>query len=150
MRYTIRKAKSEREWEQIYALDLLCFGTADGSMGSVDDMIGSDWWIVWDEHKSPVGYCGVILYKDFAVHKRCGVLPCARGHGLQKKLIKTRENFARKNGCEMICTYVSIENNFSANNLFDCRYRAYNPDWRWGGDHYLYIQKTLKKAVDKK
>jgi GNAT superfamily N-acetyltransferase len=145
MRYRIQRAKSEREWEQIYALDLLCFGIADGSMGSVDDMVGSDWWIVWNENYEPVGYCGVVIYDDFAIHKRCGVLPCARGNGLQKRMLKTRENFAKKNKCGSILTYVSIQNIISANNLISTGYRVYNPSWRWGGDHYLYVQKMLEK-----
>ena len=146
MQFKIRKAKSDREYEQIYGLDLLIFGAADGSLSSTDDLLGSEWWIVWDENNEPVGYCGVVIYDDFAVHKRVGVLKRARGNGLQKRMLGIRESYAKKMRCKMICTYVSIENAYSANNLFDRGYRAYNPEWRWGGDHYLYVMKSLTKS----
>lgn len=146
MQYTIRRAKSEREFEQIYGLDLLIFGAADGSLGSIDDLNGSDWWIIWDENSEPVGYCGIFIYDEFSIHKRSGVLPRARGNGLQRKMLTIRESFAKKAGCKSVMTYVSIENTYSANNLFDRGYRAYNPEWRWGGDHYLYVIKYLTKS----
>ncbi len=143
MKFRIRRAKTYRELEQVYALDLLIFGSHDGSIGSMEDLNGSDWWIVWDEDNNPVAYCGVVIYEDFAVHKRSGVLRLARGHGLQRKMLRLRERFAKKAGCTSICTYVSIENPHSANNLIKCGYLVYNPEWRWGGDEYLYIQRTL-------
>ena len=145
MKYTIRKAKTDRHFEQIMAIDLLCFSYDDGAMGDLSDITGAEWWIAWDENWEPVGYCGVIVYDGFAIHKRCGVLPRARRNGLQKKMLRLRENYARKHGCESIMTYVSIHNCTSANNLFNAGYRAYNPEWRWGGDSFLYIQKSLKK-----
>ncbi|RLI46826.1 hypothetical protein DRO61_08760 [Candidatus Bathyarchaeota archaeon] len=114
-------------------------------MGGIYDTNGADWWIVWDENHNPVGYCGVVLYGDFAVHKRCGVLPTARGQGLQKKMLRLRENFAKKKGAESIYTYVSVQNVISANNLIKVGYRVYNPEWRWGGDDFLYVEKKLKK-----
>lgn len=145
MKYTIRKATTDRHKEQIMALDLLCFSYDDGAMGDISELEGSEWWIAWDENKEPVGYCGVVIYEDFAVHKRCGVLPRARGNKLQKKMLRLRENFARKQGCESISTYVSIQNCISANNLFKTGYLSYNPEWRWGGEGFLYVQKTLVK-----
>jgi GNAT superfamily N-acetyltransferase len=147
MKYRICKAKTERDFELIYAMDLMCFGKADGSLTSVEDTDGSDWWIVWDEEHNPVAYCGVVIFTDFAVHKRCGVMRAARGNGLQKKMLRTREDFAKKNGCELICTYVSVQNRISANNLINAGYRVYNPEHRWGGDDYLYVEKKLKPQV---
>jgi len=149
MKFVIRRAKTDREFEQIYALDLLIFGIEDGSLGSIDDLVGSEWWIVWDENMEPVGYCGIVIYSDFAVHKRSGVLPRVRGHGLQKKMLALREAFARKQGCNLICTYVSVQNTHSANNLIAQGYRVYNPEWRWGGDNFLYIQKHLTQSSRK-
>ena len=147
MKYYIRKVKTDREREEIYALDLLCFGIEDGSMSSVDDMVDSVWWIVRDENMEPCGYCGMIVYDNFAIHKRCGVLPRARRNGLQKRMLKTRENYARKHGCFSVGTYVQVQNHISANNLIKTGYRVYNPEWRWGGDDYLYVQKELKATV---
>lgn len=145
MKYTIRKAKTDRHMEQIFALDLLCFASEEGALGSIEDLTGSDWWIAWDESGDPVGYGGVVIYEDFAIHKRCGVLPCARKQGLQKKMLKVRETYAKKQGCEVICTYVSVENPISANNLIKVGYRAYVPEWQWGGREFLYVQKALVK-----
>lgn len=143
MKYRIRRAISYRELEQVYALDLLIFGISDGSLGSMDDLNGSDWWLIWDQDDNPVGYCGVVLYDRFAFHKRCGVIRQARGHGLQRKMLRLRENYARKNGCTTIATYVSIQNTYSANNLIKAGYIIYNPEWRWAGDEFLYVIKTL-------
>jgi RimJ/RimL family protein N-acetyltransferase len=143
MKYRIRKVTEYREKEQVFALDLLCFSADDGSLGSIEDLNGSDWWLVWDENNEPVGYCGIVVYDGFAIHKRCGVLPRARGNGLQKKMLRLRENFARKAGCESVSTYVSIYNAPSANNLIKSGYRVYNPEWRWGGDEFLYVEKVL-------
>lgn len=145
MKFIIRKAKTDRDLEIIFSLDLLVFGWADGAMGSIADLKGSEWWIVWDENMDPVGYCGVVIYDDFAIHKRCGVIRRARGHGLQRKMLRTRENYARKQGCVCINTYVQVQNVVSANNLIKAGYKAYNPEWRWGGDDYLYVTKKLAK-----
>ncbi len=145
MKFSIKKAKTDRHFELIYAMDLMVFSIAEGAMGGIYYTNESDWWIVWDENDNPVAYCGVVLYNDFAVHKRCGVLPIARGHGLQRRMLRIRENYAKKNGAKSICTYVSVQNSISANNLIKSGYLVYNPEWRWGGDDFLYIEKKLIK-----
>ncbi len=68
----------------------------------------------------------------------CGVLAIARGHGLQKRLIRARVQHANRLGLTPI-TYTLASNSYSVNNLVDCGFRAYNPSYPWiGEDNVVY------------
>src|SRR4051812_32624487 len=58
-------------------------------------------WLACDAAGVAVGYAtGKIWTPDnYFYFTRCGVLPEARGHGLQRRLIAARCRWARKHGC---------------------------------------------------
>ena len=115
-----------------------------------DDWYESDaYWLVWDETDTamPVGFCGVkeLPTEKAAFLTRSGVLPCATGHHLQRRMITTREHWARTQGLETMITYCLISNPASVANLIKAGYHIYTPEFRWAGtdDSIVYFIKTL-------
>lgn len=107
---------------------------------------GGHWWIAYQK-ASPVAFCA--LWRSSKRAKagylaRAGVLPKARGQGLQRRMIKTRERAARELGWHtMLCDTVQ-DNVRSANNLIKCGYELYVPREKWAPDPAaLYWIKTL-------
>lgn len=139
--YRIRKARDPR---RCLGLDALLF--PDDEM---DCPQASVWWevLLGDEL---VGYAAGVKErgdpKNFVL-TRAGVAPEHRGRGLQKRLIRVREAYARSIGCTTVTTYTSTTNLASANNLAHSGYRLYTPDWKWGLNPGLYF---IKKLDDKK
>jgi GNAT superfamily N-acetyltransferase len=102
------------------------------------------WWVVWDDD-TPVGFC--CLRRAAATPgagylARSGVMPRARGYGLQKRLIAVREEKARALGLIRMVSDTT-ENVHSSNNLMACGYRLFDPMTRWAFEHSLYWQKRL-------
>jgi len=63
-----------------------------------------------------------------------GVLPEARGRGLQKRLIKARVRWAEKQGYYYAFTYTVPHNPASSRSLISCGFRPYWPSKPWAGD----------------
>jgi GNAT superfamily N-acetyltransferase len=114
------------------------------------------WWAAFDARGKPVAYGGAMLWwPDSAVYlHRAGVLPEARGHGLQRRLIRVREAWGRSQGAAIAYTYTSAGNIASSNNLIRCGYTMWAPAY-WGGftnptrvGHdgiaWLYWQRSIK------
>lgn len=99
----------------------------------------------------PVGFAGYELMPDggglTANLTRAGLLPIARGGGLQKKLIQARLRHAKRQGATYAITYVASWNCASLNNLIKCGFSFYIPaaiPEAEQYDHgYLYLQKKL-------
>lgn len=100
----------------------------------------SAWWIGWDEKGTPVAYAGARLMPTAksVFLSRAGVLPEARGYGLQRRMINLRVQWARKVGATRVITYTHPENIISSNNLIKCGFLLYTPDWAWAGEEFLY------------
>lgn len=107
---------------------------------------GLYWWTV-TEHPSKrvVGFCGSLYWGPDNVVFLCrsGVLPEARGRGLQRRMIKTRVAHAASIGAKGCISYTSVENPVSSNNLIRCGFELYEPDYKWAGEGYLYWWKTV-------
>lgn len=104
---------------------------------------GTWWWLAYDGD-DPVGYAGLEhLYHDRGFLSRVGVLPSARGHGLQRRLVRARERGARARDLKRMVTYTSKENVVSSNNLIRCGYRLYRPEYEWGKPGSLYWYRDL-------
>lgn len=80
---------------------------------------------------------------------RAGVLARARGKGLQKRLIKTRERQAKEKGWDIIFSDVEPGNFASLNNLYSCGYRAFMPSDPWQGKDvpWNYMRKIISEGV---
>lgn len=113
----------------------------------VEDIDQSAWWVGFTEAGVPVAYGGIRLVNGdptTAFLSRAGVLPEARGQGLQMKLLALRTRWARAQGCSQIITYTHKDNIRSANNLIRSGFLLYSPEWPWvGNDDFLYWMKTL-------
>lgn len=95
------------------------------------------YWLVYDEENFPVGFCschGLTSEKGVVFLSRAGLLKCARGNGLQKKMIQTRCRWAKRNGFHTAITYTVRDNAASFYNLQRCGFTLYLPENYWAGE----------------
>lgn len=134
MKYTVRRAQDDLE---AYPLHLLTFPHDDWE----DEDRGNVYWIAHDESGTPVAFASARPLKGEpgVFLSRCGVLPCAQGQGLQRRLIKARAQWARREGHDYALTYTVHGNHASLMNLLRCGFRLYHPSHRYAGDvDYLW------------
>ncbi len=101
-------------------------------------------WIGVDPAGFDVAFCAMRLLSDGQWYlSRAGVVPEARGKGLQKRMIRLRVAHARRHqpGCTVI-TDTTHDNYASANSLMACGFRLYAPSTRWGFATGLYWRLT--------
>lgn len=100
-------------------------------------------WILWDQ-KKPIGFCSIKLL-GFGIAYLCrgAITKNYRGKNLQKKLIKSRIRFAKKNNLTTLITYTTKENLASANNLIACGFKLYWPEYCWAGKDMIYLKLDL-------
>ena len=101
-------------------------------------------WLGWAD-KTPVAFCTARYWREESAVflERAGVLPIAGGHGLQRRMIRLRESWAKQKGAECVLTYVSARNYESLVNLLRCGYRFYEPVYPWGVADGHYFKKEL-------
>lgn len=103
------------------------------------------WWIAFEQGRA-VAFAGLtpsIQFGDAAYLVRAGVLAPHRGRGLQKRLLRVRERFARSLNLNWLVT-ATYKNTASANSLIACGYRLYEPSQPWLAPGALYWRKHLK------
>lgn len=126
--------------DKIRWMDRVCF-----PQGSHVVFDGAFWWMAFDEDNIPVAYAGLTYFPTgVAFLSRAGVLPGARGAGLQRRLVRARERGARKDGYRRLVTYTSVYNTHSSNNLIRCGYRLYVPEYDWGLVGANYWERKLE------
>ena len=140
MTYSIRQVELVGGYiDSIEEMDRTCF--------PFDEMLpfdGSWWWVAFDEDDVPVGYAGLAhLWGDRGFLCRVGVLPKARGNGLQRKFVRARQRGARGLEFSRIVTYTDRKNVVSSNNLIRCGYSLYRPTYEWGTSGALYWYRDL-------
>jgi GNAT superfamily N-acetyltransferase len=104
------------------------------------------WWIATSDDGEPIGFAGLIpsaRWADCGYLCRAGVVPHARGQGLQKKLIRLRMRQALTNGYRWVITD-TFENPASANSLIACGFKMFDPSAPWGAKGTLYWRLKLK------
>ena len=145
----IRRAHDD-EIEEILELDRILF---EGTHPPDNDWRVM-WWVAVDEPapntEKIVGYAAAHLssqYPNAIYLSRCGVIPEARGKGLQRRLIRARERWGRSVGAEWARTDTSCLNAPSINGLIKAGYKAFVPIWPWAGNGAVYF---LKKIVAKR
>ena len=101
-------------------------------------------WLVYDDTKTPVAFCAArrLGGEPGVFFNRCGVLPCANGGGLQRRMIRARLRWAKEIGAEYVITYTLFNNHASIVNLLRCGFRFDIPAWKWAG-HVHYFAKNL-------
>lgn len=92
----------------------------------------------------PVGFCiATELDHGIIFLSRAGIVYKVRGKGLQKRLINTRVNYARRNGFKQVITYTSIDNISSLVNLLKCKFKPYLPEYCYAGKYVNYLIKEI-------
>lgn len=107
---------------------------------------GVAFWLAKDDDGEPAGFCSAkpsIIDDNAAFLSRAGVLPHARGQGLQRRMIRTRLKWARAEGFSRAITYTHISNIPSARNLIACGFTVYAPDYPFAGEDMIYFEKSL-------
>ena len=74
---------------------------------------------------------------------RVGVMPGARGQGLQRKLMAVMEKHARREGWREIVTYCAGHNGHSTRNILAAGYRTYEPRKSYVGWEVVHMRKRL-------
>lgn len=99
------------------------------------------WWLAYEvdtiHSHIPVAFAGVTS-KGYL--SRSGVLPKARGNGLQLRLIRARANWARSIGLERVYSDTT-DNPHSAANLAKAGFTQFKPEKPWAFKHSLYWEK---------
>jgi GNAT superfamily N-acetyltransferase len=137
------------ERDEIFALDAKCFDAGDVKLDKSDAV---DWFVAvatFDldncRRQDVVAYGGVRpsrRYTDVWYHVRAGVAPGFRGMGLQQRLIRIRERWAKRNGATYCVTDTHPDNVGSMRNLLRCGYLPYLPEHKWAGDS-IYLSRKL-------
>lgn len=102
------------------------------------------WWVGYD-NKQAVAFCLIrpsYQWEDTAYLARSGVLYYWRGKGLQKRMIRIRENHARRRGYVWMISDTT-ENPPSANSLARMGYQMFEPTKPWALETTLYWRKRL-------
>jgi len=105
-------------------------------------------WLAWDDDQ-PIGYATLNVYNDedgpYGYLKGCGVIPIARGQGVQKRLLRAREAYLRRSGCHTSITDTVHDNPPSMCSLISMGYRPYIPGYEWKEGYAVYWRKSFTK-----
>jgi GNAT superfamily N-acetyltransferase len=138
--YTIRSARGAADFETVSELQRQCLP----SDAAAPYRHGSQWWLVRAEDGTPVAFAGVNhIAGKMSYLCRAGVLPAARGSGLQKRLIRVRVAAARRRGSVAVITDTTRANIASSNSLIACGFRTYWPETRWALSSSVYWLRSL-------
>ena len=137
MKISVRKTK---DLYSILALNEILFPEDELNVG--DNIFG---WIAYGgENREQVGFCTCTdLGHNLLFLSRAGLIRSYRGRNIQKRFIRVRENFGRKNGFKKVITYVHKFNYSSLANLIKSGYFIYTPEWNYAGDGFIYLIKDL-------
>jgi RimJ/RimL family protein N-acetyltransferase len=123
------RIQQTRDLAVVRRLDTRLFGNARAQLGALESCT---WWVAYLNGK-PVAFAGARICKTDAklvYLSRCGVLPVARGLGLQRTMIRRRIAWARRQpGRRAVITYTLKHNHYSSNNLIRCGFRLYDGKW---------------------
>lgn len=147
MRIHIRQCDDQ---ELLLRLDRVCFPDDD----RVDPTRGV-WWVAYHDD-DPVGFAGLYTLVTPICNvngtdvgsaiflSRCGIIPMYQGLGLQRRLIRVRLAWGRKNRCKRAITYTAHQNIASARNLQREGFLLYWPETDWSGmQRALYWMREL-------
>lgn len=104
------------------------------------------WW-VGRQGDQNVCFCLIqpsSQWGDTAYLARAGVLEAWRGQGLQRRMIRVREAWARKHGYRWMISDTT-DNVPSSNNLMRCGYKLIEPSAPWANEISLYWTKRLRE-----
>jgi len=138
MKYSIR---ASNDLDVVHAIHEKCFPLDDMYRSKKYDSI---YWLVTNANRRKVGFAQLTVYdRSIVFMSRSGLLECARGVGLHYRLIKVRENWARKRGYRTMITYTMKDNLKSFCSLIRYGYEIYTPEYQYAGKDIYYFRKEL-------
>lgn len=149
MYYRSRRANLDSEDDVDHLIDL--HNLTFGDTAPMAEFEYGAWWLVYmsdvlTRNTDPIAFAGITQCTEAKNHgylKRTGVLQSHTGHGLQRRLIRMRESYARKQGWTTIITDTSRDSLPSSNNLIKAGYKLYEPETPWGVPGALYWRKVF-------
>jgi GNAT superfamily N-acetyltransferase len=141
--YVVRRVDSTDEDTaiDIQFLDKLAFAPGNGE----PDLDSGDWWLAF-KGKQPVAYAGLCWsphMQGYGYLCRAGVHPEHRGHGLQGRLLRARENRAKQ--LDMLGLVTDTTGNVpSSNNLIKAGFKMFTPGTMWAFGTSNYWKKELQ------
>ena len=120
--YTLRRTDNTRKVRALYNLQF----PPDTWMGR-----NQAHWMLSNDVDPVAGFCSAAYLKDL----KCGFFTAAwvraavRGGGIQRRMIRTRVNWSKKQGARFCLTYCAADNYGSLYNLLRCGFQAY---WKSG------------------
>jgi GNAT superfamily N-acetyltransferase len=103
------------------------------------------WWLAWAEDGTVAGFASMhpsVRWLGTGFLSRAGVVLHCQGFGLQKRLIRARERYARRLGWEWLVSDTT-ENPASSNSLISCGFKIYDPTWPYRVKETIYWRKKL-------
>lgn len=100
-------------------------------------------WIARDETGTVLGFCSAVYLtgENNVFLSSAAVFPCARGGGLQRRMIRHRVRWAKAQGARYAITYAIKSNYPSLTNLIRAGFRFYVPATSWAGDVHYFERK---------
>lgn len=127
-----------------YAEDLTELHRQTLDAAPMPDFAVGYWWLAF-ANGTPVAFAGLDRSEKppgAGYLVRCGVIPSARGAGLQKKLIRARLIKARKVGWAQALSDTTNAP-ASANSLISCGFKVFDPVKPWGFPSTIYWRRKL-------
>lgn len=143
--FTIRAAETPAAKQAVLDLHAAIFNGRVAGPAPAPDLTKAYWWLARDPANTPVGFAGLRLSRgsmDRGYLCLCGVVPAARGNGLQRRFLSVRERAARQRGWVELVTDTR-DNPHSANNLIAAGYEIYVPRHPWSFKDATYWRKSL-------
>lgn len=132
--------------EAIHLMHAELYTRDDWTGGAVPRFSTGDWWVAFDEEQ-PVAFAGMrpsSRWEKTGYLCSSGVLPSARGRGLQKVLIRKRVARAKEYGWHTVITDTMSDNAASMRSLISCGFRPYIPAVRWGTEYSVYWKRGVE------
>ena len=154
MEYRLRRADPDDEDDLAHLKELHKI-TFEDTAPIKDDMgcifTRGAWWLMHPvgHEDAPIAFCGVTpstYGPTYTYLKRGGVLKEHRGQGLQRRLIRIREKWARSRGYEWMITNTTNDNPASANSMIAEGYRLFWPSVPWDMKTAVYLRKRLLQS----
>lgn len=133
------KVNIERNRKLLTALHTLTFPGDSAPAWKANGMA----WITRDIDDEPVGFLYAEPMTDGSLYfSRVGVMPAARGKGIQRQLMSLMYSRAKREGYRVLVS-TTYQNPPSANNFVREQWMTYMPATPWGASDTIYWFKEL-------
>jgi GNAT superfamily N-acetyltransferase len=134
----IRVTKCDPEVVRVMVGEVLCDESGETTWEE-----GAEYWAAYDG-TDLIGFAGLKQserWTDCVYFHTCGIVWGYRGKRLQRRLIRARLRWAKRNGFVWAHTYTLPSNPASSRSLIACGFRPYWPARPWAGAVCYWFRK---------